>query len=789
MKSKQFAIVVIFLSVLAGAVGVAQLGRTSGLKDSTERHFTVEDDIEMSLFQGGVRFSPDGRYFLVVTERGLLKQNAPEDTISIWSSLEVEKYLQAPRTHAPHPVVEVHMATYKDGPIITGVQWLQDSSAIAYTAATENGNYRLFRTRISDRKTEPLTPYLENVTGFAFQGDTYVYAVTAPEVMRANSVKPALPEDITGKPIEEILSFQDKRDVWRYYPYSELWIVHGGIGRRVENVHTHEPVHIYQYQSESLSTYTSFSLSPDGSKLALIHPVDTVPASWQQYASPTGYEELRATWKFGATQAMRPSDDSSSAFRKVNSYQLLNLSDGRFSRLLDAPTGRLFDWDLQYFTPHWSEDGKSLLLPDSFLPLEGADPKVRAENAGHPCVVALDLPTLKASCLIPIVAGLDKHRYAIDALYFEKGNSHRIVVEFNPWGYLPTGKATAAFSEDAAGEWKLSGDAGDTIHKSLEIEVKEGLNEPPVLVATDTSTRVSRILWDPNPQFAGIHLGEARVITWKDSTGWDYKAGLVMPPNYVAGVRYPLVIQSHGFYEGFLGAGIAPSGFCARELAAVGIIAVQMNWNGKGFGKAEEAANQIAGFESLMDKLNREGLIDPKKVGMIGFSHTVYHTYAALAAGRPRLAAASVLDGVNFGYWQYLMMVADGKREDRFEDHLYGARPFGDGLKTWLRDAPPFNLDEVTSPLLMLEPGPEFALLDWEPYSVLYSLRKPVDMILIPSGEHVESNPRQRLASQGINVDWFRFWLQGYQDPNPLKADQYARWRELRAAQSRSHKD
>jgi len=32
-------------------------------------------------------------------------------------------------------------------------------------------------------------------------------------------------------------------------------------------------------------------------------------------------------------------------------------------------------------------------------------------------------------------------------------------------------------------------------------------------------------------------------------------------------------------------------------------------------------------------------------------------------------------------------------------------------------------------------------------------------------------------------VDWFRFWLQGYEDPHPAKADQYARCRELRKLQ------
>jgi len=29
-------------------------------------------------------------------------------------------------------------------------------------------------------------------------------------------------------------------------------------------------------------------------------------------------------------------------------------------------------------------------------------------------------------------------------------------------------------------------------------------------------------------------------------------------------------------------------------------------------------------------------------------------------------------------------------------------------------------------------------------------------------------------------VDWFCFWLKGEEDPDPAKAEQYKRWRELR---------
>ena len=46
-----------------------------------------------------------------------------------------------------------------------------------------------------------------------------------------------------------------------------------------------------------------------------------------------------------------------------------------------------------------------------------------------------------------------------------------------------------------------------------------------------------------------------------------------------------------------------------------------------------------------------------------------------------------------------------------------------------------------------------------------------------------KANPRLRLASESIHVDWFRFWLKGEEDTDPAKAEQYKRWRELRKLQ------
>ena len=37
------------------------------------------------------------------------------------------------------------------------------------------------------------------------------------------------------------------------------------------------------------------------------------------------------------------------------------------------------------------------------------------------------------------------------------------------------------------------------------------------------------------------------------------------------------------------------------------------------------------------------------------------------------------------------------------------------------------------------------------------------------------------MTSQQGNVDWFCFWIKGEEDPDPAKAEQYKRWRELRS--------
>jgi hypothetical protein len=110
-------------------------------------------------------------------------------------------------------------------------------------------------------------------------------------------------------------------------------------------------------------------------------------------------------------------------------------------------------------------------------------------------------------------------------------------------------------------------------------------------------------------------------------------------------------------------------------------------------------------------------------------------------------------------------------------------------LQTWLAQSPSFHLDHITSPVLMVAQGRWDALLMWGPYSGLRYLHKPVDLVVLRDTGHVLTNPKSRLLSQGGTVDWFRFWLQEYEDPDPAKAEQYKRWHMLRDMQSGNTKN
>jgi hypothetical protein len=46
----------------------------------------------------------------------------------------------------------------------------------------------------------------------------------------------------------------------------------------------------------------------------------------------------------------------------------------------------------------------------------------------------------------------------------------------------------------------------------------------------------------------------------------------------------------------------------------------------------------------------------------------------------------------------------------------------------------------------------------------------------------MKHQPRHRYEIYERNLDWFSFWLQDKENPDPVKRQQYERWRAMRDA-------
>jgi dipeptidyl aminopeptidase/acylaminoacyl peptidase len=310
------------------------------------------------------------------------------------------------------------------------------------------------------------------------------------------------------------------------------------------------------------------------------------------------------------------------------------------------------------------------------------------------------------------------------------------------------------------------------------------------------------LLTDLNPQLSHATFAPVRRVEWSTNGGLNITGLLFTPPDYIPGKRYPLVIQTKGDQGWFTcdsGANHDPS-FAPQPLAEAGImylirtVAPGFNWQDEidarpgGYpGEISEAVQEMDIWDSAVRRLNRDGLIDPTKVGIIGFSRTGWEVEFDLFRSATRYAAATAADNVQYSLSEYWLHPQFARSAER----MYGGPPYGSTLANWQEYSISFNLDRIHTPLLLEEMGygsheddpkliPQSLAVRYELSRGLARLGKPVEIYYYPDEVHQPDHPVARLASLERNVDWYRFWLQGYEDRDPCKREQYERWRSLR---------
>jgi dipeptidyl aminopeptidase/acylaminoacyl peptidase len=335
----------------------------------------------------------------------------------------------------------------------------------------------------------------------------------------------------------------------------------------------------------------------------------------------------------------------------------------------------------------------------------------------------------------------------------------------------------------------------------------ESSRTAPQLVGFDRSSSRTWIVAKLNPQVDNLLLPETQAISWTTSTGFKAKGLLLLPPDYDPHHRYPLVIENGSIlYTGEFVCDSGPShvsSFARGILADSGIVYLMRYWPGisdwetnyypKGYpGALAEAAFKQDLIESAVKVLDQRKIVDPANVGLIGFSRGGWYVEHTLTHSQIPFRAASVTDNVQYSMGTYWYQHDEGTLRD--DEGMYGGPPYGKSLKNWLDHSISFNLDKIHTPLLMEvmgygrnaesgDPPPGNLAVHEEAFVGLSRLNKPVELYYYPNEQHQPDHPQARIAGLQRNVDWFRFWLQGVERPNPEDPDQYKRWKLMQVQQ------
>lgn len=304
-------------------------------------------------------------------------------------------------------------------------------------------------------------------------------------------------------------------------------------------------------------------------------------------------------------------------------------------------------------------------------------------------------------------------------------------------------------------------------------------DHPPRLEAIDLKSGSLRNLFEPNKGLdADIAVTvPAKLIRWKDTQGREFTGRFFEARGASAGHPPPLFVNFYDCY-GFLRGGLGDE-WPLATLAEDGISALCINAiPGYQIDVAERYDQGRAAVESVVKLLSAEGRIDRTRVGMGGLSYGSEVTLWTLA--HSNVVTAASVSGVSATPMFYLFIsLQDAFRSKLMKLWQVGARD--ETPKRWRELSPAYQLDRIKAPILFQLPEQEYRMT--LEYSLPLIDRHQADMYVFPDETHIKFQPRHKLAVYERNVDWFRFWLQGYEDHNPAKREQYAHWREMRDQQ------
>jgi dipeptidyl aminopeptidase/acylaminoacyl peptidase len=273
---------------------------------------------------------------------------------------------------------------------------------------------------------------------------------------------------------------------------------------------------------------------------------------------------------------------------------------------------------------------------------------------------------------------------------------------------------------------------------------------------------------DLNPGFKNKTIAKSEVLHWKGANDDDVEGILYYPNDYQRRKSYPLITATHGGPAGADHDQWAERwGYAPNLLTQRGAFVLKTNYHGStGYGlKWVESICcgkyydlEIPDIERGVDNLIEKGLVDPDRIGAMGWSNGSILSIQLTITNPDRYKVASV----GAGDVEWLSDWANVDFGESFDHYYFGKTPLEDP-QLYIDKSPLFKMDRVKTPTLIF-----FGTMDrqvpteqgWTHYRALYSIGKaPVKFILFPGEAHGPRKLTHQLRKVNEEDAWFDQYL------------------------------
>jgi dipeptidyl aminopeptidase/acylaminoacyl peptidase len=423
-------------------------------------------------------------------------------------------------------------------------------------------------------------------------------------------------------------------------------------------------------------------------------------------------------------------------------------------------------------SPIFSPDGRQLAFSTAL-----AQPYYYYAN-GHIAVVDV-AAVLAKSATTPadvrdLTAKFDEDPDALDwgpeGIYFvglQKTNGHLFRV--NP--------ATSEIRRISSPDTFLLEDISLSADFKFAAVITEDATHMAELSVTALEPFVPRKLTDLTSQVKDWKLGSAEVVSWKSHDGATIDGVLHKPADFDPSRKYPLLVIIHGGPTGISRPNLSPDKYAypMQIFLSRGALILEPNYRGSaGYGAAFRALNvrnlgvgDMWDVMSGVDSLIAKGMVDPDKMGSMGWSQGGYIS-AFLTTHTDRFKAISV--GAGISDWTTYYVNTD---ITPFTRQYLHATPWDDP-EIYAKTSPITTIKHAKTPTLIQQgsndkrvPVPD----SFELYRGLQDQNVPARLILYNGFGHGVNKPKSQRALLQSNLDWFNLYIWG--DPIPKDSPLY----------------